>query len=304
MAYDLPTIRAIEIDSFENEILNSVNSDDAEFLQRIYTKKESAGVYVLAEDISDDTQARLFYLLSDIGILIKMYTPDLPMRKLTAIDEITFCDLVGIWLRLYLTFQVGRGGLTREDADIIYAPAYPDIIQQDFDGKLNLLNLTSTISSSTPESPTQKVGAIITYKVVRHEPASLEGQPFTGRVPRKARITEEHYDEVNNRTITELILRWDNIIQFDCFAKTDAEAIAVLKNLENMLMVYGDEMGRWGLSVPPLHWGWVEDTELTKRLKSLKARSVQFYVRTEAKFIRDHNAIDQISIAVRMLTGI
>jgi len=206
---------------------------------------------------------------------------------------------------------------------IFYYPSYPDI---EFTDLAQLVEQTH--DSPHPKSPP----AIITWRVVKRDHASIDTQPFTGRRPAKPFFGGQAFNITNE--IQQLLVSgqdvpdelfkvaadghvelydilsvdmwmWDNMVRFDVFAKTAGEAEKYAIAFEKMLYANSGLFRLLGAD-KFLHWGRTPDSELDNRDGSeirvfanrvgLKFRSIQWYMRTQEFMVSSEKTISEIGL--------
>lgn len=178
------------------------------------------------------------------------------------------------------------------DWRVFYTPAYPD----------ELLENTGGIQH--PDSPQEKVTNIVCYKIVKYMNASIDPQPFEGRRPARKRSRGNHPTSVDGEYYGIWSKWMDALIQFDCFAKTNIEAIDLIRNLEETLEYY--ERVFLGLGVQKwLYWDRVTDASAESLAKNNKmnVRSFQMYARIEKFFVVPTRAIEEIITEFEVRVG-
>lgn len=182
--------------------------------------------------------------------------------------------------------------------------------------------LKETGGTKTTDSPHPKAANIITWRVSQREHASIDKQPFKGRQPAKWRYRENFWipesplwkeilydtDDIEMCDIsTDGLIKgdsvevsswwWDNILQFDCFAKTSSEAEDLCIAFEKTLLRYLHIFAKLGCQ-KFLHWGRQYDIDNEKdqvaKTSELPFRRVLFYVRTEEFFVTCNKVIESI----------
>lgn len=290
----------IDKEYFDEKILPELTEDEKAFFDRVYDYDANTDTYRVLGELSASSEDKIIDILKRTqSYMVVGEVTEKPLKMGEMIDVETYCEMVGMWLLSYLEDQRDKGLITPYDANLIYAPAYPEIIVSDFNGELKEVASDGTITytdADRPASPQPNFGNVITWEITDHDHASIETQPGVGRRPKRHVIVEEIYNEETDKVEIIKTIWWDNFIQFDCFAKTQTEANKLRKNFEALIMTYGGDMGKWGLSQTPLHWGWVVDNSLKKSLRVLKVASFKVYVRTEQKFKRDTNVLEHINL--------
>jgi hypothetical protein len=176
--------------------------------------------------------------------------------------------------------------------NLYYAPAYPSELMKETQGV------------QTQASPHEKATNIITWKIVKRMAGSIDPQPFSGRRPSKPRYRETIPGDVRGEYY-ETQSKWiDNLIQFDCFAKSNLEAELLVMYMEDTLEFYRDlfvKMGaqRW------LHWDRVEDTGAINIAtnNTMHVRSFYYYARTERFILTSTVAIQEVINEVLVKLG-
>jgi len=159
--------------------------------------------------------------------------------------------------------------------DLHFAPAYPDLIIGNSSYKYSK-------PGYVPDRPVDQFQDTITWKVIRREPGTLDGPAFSARKEVKPRTRDSNLRHPTSRNkLVDVMGQWfDNIVQFDCWAKTNTEAEALVEWFEDFMLLYTGHFMRFGIS--KMHyWRRFEDQEVLKWANPLHVRSVAYYVRTE-----------------------
>lgn len=245
-------------------------------------------------------------ILLDYGTISALYLGHYPDFQVPLQDRMRLAGNLNIWEIADLIGTIIRSlkenNLIPHDMPLSYAAAFPEILLKESGGH------------KTPDSPHDKMGFIITWRVIRREHASLNAQPFTGKSPAKPRfresfyipktikeIQEEHakidqiipielFTDIPQENIKEAVnissWWWDNIIRFDCFAPTQIEAEHLVHSFETSMIRFSNIVVGAGAQ-KFLHWNReIDDKELQEKINiNFKFRSVNFYVRTEEFYV-------------------
>lgn len=208
-----------------------------------------------------------------------------PSKQGVAVDIITACERIGAFVEDIARLGLANGVLNEVESNIKVFPAFPDVILDDFAGN------TSQVT------PQKTFGYIITYQIVKQDAASLSHQPWVGRRPRRP----IHIDTFTNTDTGDIVSvfsqKYDNLVQFDCFASTDKEALWLRESLQNTFSTYGNMMTGYGLQKGPLYMGWWNDNELSKKLRMLRAKSIRYYMRTEEFLFKSNKAVKEFEVS-------
>lgn len=143
----------------------------------------------------------------------------------------------------------------------------------------------------------------ITYKVSRREPGVVTGKPFGSPQEIKPRLREELPDPENPRHHIFIQGWWfDNLIQFDCWARTNQEADKLISWFEDFVLKYTWVWKKNGVQ-EILYWSRGRDETITRWRNDIVNRTLLYYFRTEKIIVtrtQDYTQIDlKISLTSR-----
>ena len=190
--------------------------------------------------------------------------------------------------------QLMRQILSLVSPDLIFVPAYPSHIV----GNTSYDSYSDT--EYTQDNPIDEFQDTITWKVVRREVGVFTGTPFsesTNRKEIKPRIRERaKFDPSKNNRLIDTYGQWyDNLVQFDVWAKTNEEAEVLIEWFEDFMDLYKFLFMKYGLE-NLIYWRRFEDQNIQRWANPLHVRSVQYYCRTEKLTIVPTYKIEQIHI--------
>ena len=171
--------------------------------------------------------------------------------------------------------------------DLEFAPAYPDFVTN-FEGK----------TAPYPTAPDET----ITWKVVRREPGAVNGSPFAGgnrevkpRVRQQEPDPKRHWQGLDK---TEIIHEYhaqvmDNLVQFDCWSKTNRQSVALLEWFENFMQEFARLFLEMGV-IKKYFWERTDDNILFQYRNGLIFRSTRYFFRTEKVYAIRLHLIEEI----------
>ena len=166
-------------------------------------------------------------------------------------------------------------------------PVTNDILELTND---NIVNFVSDYSKEYKEKPINEWVDTVTFRVKRKEPGTIGKHPFDPPTEIKPRIREYTTDpEYLDCHICVLGQWFDNIIQFDCWAKTNNRADSLIEWFEDFMYKYTWVWKKNGVN-EILYWMRMQDEEVRKWRNDLSARSVLYYFKTEKIVtVREHD---------------
>ena len=204
---------------------------------------------------------------------------------------------VGIWGYNRMFTLAAEHVYTRDKNEtIIVAPAYPD----------ELISLDVAKSSINPASAMSKY---ITYQVVRREPSGMTGKitaPFEGGKEWKPRLRHTYKDETTGEWVEIYGHRFDNLVQYDLWAKSAQEADLLLEWTETFLGGYAYFFKQNGIQEMfyfrsgRFAFGTTEDEAMTMWRNPFKVRSLVWFIRTEELYARIRDSITKIEVHITM----
>jgi len=168
-----------------------------------------------------------------------------------------------------------------------FAPAYPDFVTN-FEGK----------TDPYPTAPDET----ITWKVTQREPGALNGTPFSGGNREVAtRVRQQTLDpkkDWQSLDKTEIIHEYhgkvmDNIVQFDCWSKTNRQSVQLLEWFENFMHEFSRLFLEMGVK-KTYFWDRTDDSNLFQYRNGLIFRSTRYYFRTEKIYAIRLHLIEEI----------
>ena len=191
--------------------------------------------------------------------------------KPTRYTVLDFCKVVGYIIDAYNKLYVKD-----PRNQIRYLPAYPDEVRGE--------------SDDTPVD--QKY--FITYDITKREDGSLGPKPFSSK---KERILRPRSQTTLDSGVvrTQYAKRFDNMVRFDCFAPTTAEANELIQVFEVIMEIHMSSIKSLGIDQITYEG---RTLPLTFQRSKFRNRASLWYVRDELQLYRDENAIEQIDILV------
>lgn len=137
----------------------------------------------------------------------------------------------------------------------------------------------------------------ITYIVTRSEPGSVsDNLPFQGTRQMKPQFRESVQDPVDPvLSIESDGWFFDNLVQFDCWAQTNARAVSLLQWLEDFMFRNTWLFELYGVA-KVLYWRRDEDKEVPVWRNDITKRCVIFYFRTERVFSFKTRKLSHINV--------
>jgi len=188
----------------------------------------------------------------------------------------------------YATVEGNDLGLDK----VRYVPAYPD----------EIIALRGDIPSElkpTIDNPTTEFVDTITYKVVRREPAHFgSGGPFTPtNKESKPRLRDPFIksNEVEGESFEVWGQRFDNLVQFDIWTKSNFEADALADCFETFLLLQTGPLKKAGVAEMK-YWARRPDEFIAQWRTPLNVRSIVWYFMTERLFLVKNGVIQTITV--------
>lgn len=133
---------------------------------------------------------------------------------------------------------------------------------------------------------------IITYEVIDKQPT-----PERGEI--KPRLRDEFIDD-DTKEVLRLYGQWfDYILQFNIWDQSISNVIALLKDLENLILTYTGHFKQQGVSEILFH-KQLRDDRLTKWNDSLNVRSLRYKVRIEELQVVTTEVINNVEIEAKI----
>ena len=145
----------------------------------------------------------------------------------------------------------------------------------------------------------------ITFQITRREPASLRDKPFNPAKELKPRFMD-YTNTGESQAIEIRKQRFDNLIQLDCWTRSNKEADEMMEWLEEFLVQYASYFKDMGIVEMyyfrggRFTWGTTEEEAIDRWRNPFKVRSVSWYVRTERLWTIDHNEIEEVRISLEV----
>jgi hypothetical protein len=161
-------------------------------------------------------------------------------------------------------------------SSIIFTPAYPDLI------------ISNPLTQDVEDAP-QIPDELISWSVIRMDPASTTGNAFGGRKELRPRLREEGIPNRKEVALgyaipeTEIVTygqSFEILIQFDCFAKTNFDAERLVTEFIKTMTIHAPTLIKFGVQ-KWYFWRRLRDTFLLKFRNGIIARSVQYYMKSE-----------------------
>jgi len=169
----------------------------------------------------------------------------------------------------------------------VTAPATGDILELTDN---NMVNFVSGYSKEYKDKPTTEWVDTITYGVKRREAGTISKHPFDPPTEIKPRVRQYIVDPDYPDHHIKILGQWfDNLIQFDCWTKTNNRADSLIEWLEDFMYKYTWVWKKNGVN-EVLYWMRTQDEEVSKWRNDLSLRTVLYYFRTEKIItIREHD---------------
>jgi len=144
----------------------------------------------------------------------------------------------------------------------------------------------------------------ITYTLTRREPASLRDHPFESAKEIKPRESEIKRSPTEDGMFLEIRRQWfDNLVQFDCWTRSNYEADELLKWAEDFLLRFTWYFKAAGIQEMfyfrggRFTWGTGESEAMSMWRNPYKVRSFTYYLRTEKLWYINQYEIKNIIIS-------
>lgn len=182
--------------------------------------------------------------------------------------------------------------------DLRFCPAYPDYI----------LALRADLPESmrpTMAVPVNEFQKTVTYKIVRKEPGHVAGGPAFGPMKetkprlRDPFVKSEGSDDESYEIYGQ---RFENLVQFDCWAKSNREAEELIEWFEDFLLVIAGPIKKAGLAELK-YWARREDQSIAQWKTPLQVRTLVYYLVTEKLIRVKHGLIKTITVGLERIKG-
>ena len=178
--------------------------------------------------------------------------------------------------------------LNNNNARLDVVPAYPDELV--------------VPSTGTIHNPAGGFTDTITYQIIRREPASLKDKPFQSEKEIKPRVRDIRSTDDG---AVEILGQWyDNLVLFDCWTTSNAEADDLLQWLEDFLFKFTGYFKSIGIQEMlyfrsgRFTWGTTEEEAMTRWRNPFKVRSLTYYVRSEKLWYINRYEIEEIIVTL------
>lgn len=139
----------------------------------------------------------------------------------------------------------------------------------------------------------------ITFIVTNSQPGTMDNSPpFSGKSQMKPKFMESWQDEED--PVMQLHTEgwmFDNLVQFDCWAKTNATAVRLLNWFEDFMFRHSWIFEKYGVQ-KLLYWKRDEDVETPVWRNDITKRTVIYYMRTEKIFAFRTRRLSQLKLYV------
>lgn len=155
---------------------------------------------------------------------------------------------------------------------------------------------------SVPDKPAPWNEAV-TYIVTRSVPGTVDAsRPFEGVRNMKPKFRESVEDPLDPVLYLETD-GWffDNLVRFDCWSKTNAQAVKILNWFEDFILRHTWIFEVYGIT-KVLYWGRDEDEEIGVYRNDVTKRSITFYFKTERLFFTKTRKLSHVSVDVNVTT--
>ena len=180
----------------------------------------------------------------------------------------------------------------------ITAPVLGNILELTGD---NVVNFVSGYSKEYKDKPHNKWVDTVTFKIKRREAGTIGKHPFDPPTEIKPRVREYVIDPDYTDCHVMVLGQWfDNLIQFDCWAKTNNRADDLVEWFEDFMYRYTWVWKKNGVN-EILYWMRTQDEEVSKWRVDLADRTLIYYFRTEKILtVREHD-FKQIDLYLEVL---
>ncbi len=167
------------------------------------------------------------------------------------------------------------------------APVSGDVLELASD---RIVNFVSGYSKEYKDKPETNWVDTITFQVRRKEPGTIGRHPFDPPTEIKPRVRQYVIDPDYNDCHVMILGQWfDNLLQFDCWSKTNERADDLIEWFEDFMYKYTWVWKKNGVN-EILYWMRRQDEEVTKWRNDLAVRSVLYYFKTEKIVtVREHD---------------
>ena len=160
----------------------------------------------------------------------------------------------------------------------IVAPSAGNVLELTQD---NIVNFVSDYPSEHKDRPINEWVDTVTFRIKRKEPGTIGKHPFDPPTEIKPRVREYRVDPDNIDCHVQVLGQWyDNLIQFDCWAKTNNRADKLIEWFEDFMYKYTWVWKKNGVN-EILYWMRMQDEEVRKWRNDLASRTVLYYFKTE-----------------------
>jgi hypothetical protein len=181
------------------------------------------------------------------------------------------------------------------------APQTDDVLELEEE---NMVNFVSDYSQEYKDKPRNEWVDTISYRLKRKEPGTISKHPFDPPTEIKPRIRQYLVDPDHLDSHILVMGQWfDNLIQFDCWTKTNNRGDDLIEWFEDFMYKYTWVWKKNGVN-EILYWMRTIDEEVRKWRNDLSVRSVIYYFRTEKIVtIREHD-LKQIDLYLEVSNAV
>lgn len=167
-----------------------------------------------------------------------------------------------------------------------------------------MVNFVSDYSEEYKDKPTSEWVDTITFRVNRREPGTIGKHPFDPPSEIKPRVRQELVDPDYRDCHIQVLGQWfDNLLQFDCWSRTNNRADDLIAWFEDFMFKYIWVWKKNGVN-EILYWMRREDEAVRKWRNDLAVRSVIYYFKTEKiTIIREHD-LKQIDLYLELANAV
>ncbi len=164
----------------------------------------------------------------------------------------------------------------------------------------NMVNFVSDYSQEYKQKARNEWVDTITFTVNRKEPGTIGKHPFDPPSEIKPRVREYRIDEENPDSHIRISGQWfDNLIQFDCWSKTNNRADSLIEWFEDFMFKYTWVWKKNGVN-EMLYWMRKQDEFVKKWRNDLAVRSLLYYFKTEKIIVIREHDFKQIDIYLEL----
>lgn len=167
------------------------------------------------------------------------------------------------------------------------APQLGDVLELTYE---NRVNFVSGYPKEYKDKPENEWVDTVTFTVKRRETGTIGRHPFDPPTEIKPRIREHLVDPDYPDCHIMVMGQWfDNLIQFDCWSKTNNRVDSLIDWFEDFMYKYTWVWKKNGVN-EILYWMRMPDEERSKWRTDLSVRTVLYYFKTEKIVtVREHD---------------